>query len=94
MMTPCQLNPDAWYPAEEQRGARSAEVSREVHHTKWLCRTQCPELRRCAQAALSSKAQYGIWAGVELPGVKARAALAKARAQLQTIANATDDAVA
>jgi WhiB family redox-sensing transcriptional regulator len=59
-----------------------------------LC-MQCPlaTLRACAQFALDSDNEYGVWAGVQLPGHQTRKAaeLAEQRALLAKIANGSID---
>jgi len=79
---PCQADPDLWFG--RQRHVRE--------RAKLLCITECPlsEFRRCARTALTSGEEYGIWAGIELPGRenlnRDKAKLAAARQQLQAIA--------
>lgn len=91
MMLPCQRNPDAWYGYEMQRGSRTASHQEKIDQAKLLCNTQCPvaELRRCAAEALRVRAKHGIWAGVELPGLKVQrgAALNAARQELEAKAS-------
>lgn len=59
-----------------------------------LC-MQCPlaTLRECAQFALDSDNEYGVWAGVQLPGHQTRKAaeLAEQRELLQGIADGSID---
>lgn len=59
-----------------------------------LC-MQCPlaTLRECAQFALDSDNEYGVWAGVQLPGHQTRKAaeLVQQRELLQGIANGSID---
>ncbi len=92
-LLPCQREPDLWFGSEEDvhRGTRTADEQADVDRAKLLCMNECPEQRRCARDALTSKAVYGIWAGVELPGYKSAYGkrtkkLDEAREQLQAIA--------
>ena len=93
--TPCTTAKKgaAWFPYDDSdRQNRSRANRLKAAKAAELCRTQCPlaTQRRCARKALETPiAAYGIWAGVELPGISHRFKdeLAAGKALLRRIAD-------
>jgi WhiB family redox-sensing transcriptional regulator len=55
---PCQNFPDLFFP--DQKGSGQAQ---DIASAKELC-ADCPLLIDCAEYAIESKEQYGIWGGL------------------------------
>lgn len=91
---PCTVNPELWfgYPDDDSTDgaakARAYELS--AVEARILCLRRCPlaQQRRCAQRAIEHGEEYGVWAGVKLPGgqYRKREQLAQAHAVLSAIA--------
>lgn len=94
MASPCTANPELWfgYPdADSSDGAakaRAYELS--SAQARLLCIRRCPlaQQRRCAALAVQRGEEYGVWAGVKLPGgqYRKRGELAAAHLVLRSIA--------
>jgi WhiB family redox-sensing transcriptional regulator len=99
---PCTSNPELFFGGHIEidgggRGGPSLEERQRAAHQSALariaCLRHCPlaQQRQCARLALQLKAEYGVWAGVQLPGGQNRKIpqlLAK-REILKGIADAT-----
>lgn len=79
---PCSDSVDLFFGghpeyAGQDRGGPSLEMkeaaANKSRHARALCMT-CPlaDMRECAQIALTSGDQYGVWAGVQLPSGQSR----------------------
>lgn len=94
MATPCSANPELWfgYPdADSSDGAAKARAyEQSATEARLMCLRRCPlaQQRRCAALAVERGEEYGVWAGVKLPGgqYRKRAELADAHAVLRAIA--------
>lgn len=94
MQPPCTANPDLWFgygDDDAADGAAKARVyERSAAEARLICLRRCPlaQQRRCAALAVERGEEYGVWAGVKLPGgqYRKRADLARARAVLHRIA--------
>ncbi|KAA8966476.1 WhiB family transcriptional regulator [Mycobacterium sp.] len=91
---PCSINPELWfgyaddYDGDGAAKARAYEAS--ATEARLLCLRQCPlaQQRRCAGYAVEHGEEYGVWAGVKLPGgqYRKRQQLAQAHEILRRIA--------
>ena len=91
---PCAANPELWfgYPDDDNGDgaakARAYELS--AIEARIQCLRRCPlaQQRRCAQHAIAHREEYGVWAGVKLPGgqYRKREQLARAHDTLRRIA--------
>jgi WhiB family redox-sensing transcriptional regulator len=94
MPHPCSTNPDLWFGYADDDatdGAAKARVyEQSATEARLLCLRRCPlaQQRRCAHLAVERGEEYGVWAGVKLPGsqYRKRGQLAEARAVLRRIA--------
>lgn len=94
MAPPCSANPELWfgYPdADASDGAAKARAYEQSStEARLQCLRRCPlaQQRRCAALAVERGEEYGVWAGVKLPGgqYRKRAELARAHALLLAIA--------
>jgi WhiB family redox-sensing transcriptional regulator len=94
MPHPCSINPDLWFGYADDDatdGAAKARVyEQSATEARLLCLRRCPlaQQRRCAQLAVERGEEYGVWAGVKLPGgqYRKREQLAKAHDALRRIA--------
>lgn len=94
MTHPCTTNPDLWFgysDDDDGDGAAKARVyEQSATEARLLCLRRCPlaQQRRCAHHALEHGEEYGVWAGVKLPGgqYRKRAELAEAHNALRRIA--------
>lgn len=94
MPTPCSANPDLWFGyADDDAGdgaAKARAYEQSATQARLLCLRRCPlaEQRRCARYAVDHRVEYGVWAGIKLPGgqYRKRAQLARAHAALRRIA--------
>lgn len=94
MAPPCSTNPELWfgYPdADSSDGAAKARAyEQSATEARLLCLRRCPlaQQRRCAALAVERGEEYGVWAGVKLPGgqYRKRAELARAHEILRAIA--------
>ncbi len=91
---PCAAEPDLWFgyaDDDSSDGAAKARVyEQSATRARTICLRQCPlaEQRLCAQQAVEVGEEYGVWAGVKLPGgqYRKRTQLADAHQLLQRIA--------
>ena len=91
---PCAANPELWfgYPDDDSGDgaakARAYELS--ATEARIQCLRRCPlaQQRQCAQHAIEHREEYGVWAGVKLPGgqYRKREQLARAHDNLRRIA--------
>ena len=94
---PCSADPDLWFgyaDDDASDGAAKARVyEQSATRARTICLRRCPlaEQRRCALQAVESREEYGVWAGLKLPGgqYRKRHQLARARAVLGAIADGT-----
>ncbi|HEX7322100.1 MAG TPA: WhiB family transcriptional regulator [Mycobacterium sp.] len=94
MSNPCASNPDLWFGYADDDGADGAAKARAYEQSaaaaRLICLRRCPlaQQRRCAALAVERGEEYGVWAGVKLPGgqYRKRAELARAHAILRRIA--------
>lgn len=91
---PCAANPELWfgYPDDDSAdgAAKARAYERSATEARLLCLRRCPlaQQRLCAQRAIEHGEEYGVWAGVKLPGgqYRKREQLAQAHAVLRRIA--------
>src|ERR1700739_1967718 len=94
MGNPCAANPELWfgYPDDDcgDGAAKARAYERSATEARIQCLRRCPlaQQRRCAQHAIAHREEYGVWAGVKLPGgqYRKREQLAAAHAALRQIA--------
>ena len=94
MQPPCATNPDLWFGYGDDGAADGAAKARVYEQSaveaRLICLRRCPLAlqRRCAALALERGEEYGVWAGVKLPGgqYRKRDELARSRALLRRIA--------
>ncbi|WP_046315027.1 WhiB family transcriptional regulator [Mycobacterium sp. UM_Kg1] len=94
MAPPCSANPELWFGYPDADGADGAAKARAYEQSATEARLQClrrcplAQQRRCAALAVERREEYGVWAGVKLPGgqYRKRAELAAAHALLHAIA--------
>lgn len=92
---PCTTDPDLWFgyaDDDASDGAAKARVyEQSATRARTLCLRRCPlaQQRQCARAAVEGGEEYGVWAGVKLPGgqYRKRHELARAHAVLRQIAD-------
>ena len=92
---PCSTDPDLWFGYSDDDasdGAAKARVyEQSATRARTICLRQCPlaQQRRCARQAVEASEEYGVWAGVKLPGgqYRKRHQLAHAHEVLQRIAD-------
>ncbi|ODR09852.1 transcriptional regulator [Mycolicibacillus koreensis] len=92
--TPCSADPDLWFgyaDDEEIDGTAKARLyERSATQARLLCLRRCPlsQQRRCAGYAVEHGEEYGVWAGIKLPGgqYRKRGELARAHQTLRRIA--------
>jgi WhiB family redox-sensing transcriptional regulator len=92
---PCAADPDLWFGYADNDSSDGAAKARAYEQSATKARTIC--LRRCALAhqrdcarqAVAAGEEYGVWAGVKLPGgqYRKRHQLARAHAVLRQIAD-------
>ena len=88
---PCAANPELWFGYPDDDGgdgaakARAYERSATEARIQWLRRCPLAQQRQCAQHAITHREEYGVWAGVKLPGgqYRKREQLARAHDILQ-----------
>lgn len=91
---PCTADPDLWFGYSDDDasdGAAKARVyEQSATRARTICLRRCPlaQQRACARRAIEAGEEYGVWAGVKLPGgqYRKRAQLAHAHAVLRRIA--------
>lgn len=92
---PCSADPDLWFgyaDDDTSDGAAKARVyEQSATKARTICLRRCPlaEQRRCARQAVEGSEEYGVWAGVKLPGgqYRKRHQLAYAHEVLRRIAD-------
>src|SRR5574337_468272 len=71
---PCSSNPDLWFGYADDDAADGAAKARVYEQSataaRLICLRRCPleQQRRCAALAIERGEEYGVWAGVQLPG--------------------------
>jgi WhiB family transcriptional regulator, redox-sensing transcriptional regulator len=91
---PCAANPELWFGYPDDDGgdgaAKARAYERSATEARIQCLRRCPlaQQRRCAQHAIAHGEEYGVWAGVKLPGgqYRKRQELARAHDVLRRIA--------
>jgi WhiB family redox-sensing transcriptional regulator len=91
---PCAANPELWfgYPDDDcgDGAAKARAYERCATEARIQCLRRCPlaQQRLCAQRAIKHREEYGVWAGVKLPGgqYRKREQLALAHDVLRRIA--------
>lgn len=91
---PCAANPDLWFGYGDDDAADGAAKARVYEQSaveaRLICLRRCPliQQRRCAALAVECGEEYGVWAGVKLPGgqYRKREDLSRTRAILRRIA--------
>ncbi|MBV9351415.1 MAG: WhiB family transcriptional regulator [Mycobacterium sp.] len=91
---PCSLNPELWfgYPDDDDGdgAAKARAYEQSATEARILCLRRCPlaQQRLCARHAVEHREEYGVWAGVKLPGgqYRKREQLVRARDILRQIA--------
>lgn len=91
---PCSSDPDLWFgyaDDDASDGAAKARVyEQSATRARTICLRRCPlaQQRQCARRAVEGREEYGVWAGVKLPGgqYRKRHQLAHAHAVLRQIA--------
>jgi WhiB family redox-sensing transcriptional regulator len=91
---PCSNEPDLWFGyADDDAGdgaAKARVYEQSAAKARAICLRRCPlvEQRQCARLAVEGGEEYGVWAGIKLPGgqYRKRHQLAHAHAVLQQIA--------
>lgn len=92
---PCATEPDLWFgyaDDDASDGAAKARVyERSAVKARTICLRRCPlaSQRACARQAVEAGEEYGVWAGIKLPGgqYRKRHHLARARELLRRIAD-------
>jgi WhiB family transcriptional regulator, redox-sensing transcriptional regulator len=92
---PCSVNPELWFGYADDDGGDGAAKARAYEQSateaRLLCLRRCPlaQQRLCAQYAVENREEYGVWAGVKLPGgqYRKRAQLDRAHETLRRIAS-------
>ncbi|MGH3532869.1 MAG: WhiB family transcriptional regulator [Mycobacterium sp.] len=95
MAHPCSINPELWFGYADDDGGDGAAKARAYEQSaaeaRLLCLRRCPlaQQRLCAQYAVENREEYGVWAGVKLPGgqYRKREQLARAHEILRRIAH-------
>jgi len=91
---PCSAEPELWFgyaDDDSSDGAAKARVyEQSATKARMICLRRCPlaEQRDCARQAIAAGEEYGVWAGVKLPGgqYRKRHELAHAHEVLRSIA--------
>jgi len=92
---PCSAEPDLWFGYADDDASDGAAKARVYEQSavkaRTLCLRRCPlaQQRQCARQAVDGGEEYGVWAGVKLPGgqYRKRHQLARAHAVLRQIAD-------
>ncbi len=92
---PCSADPDLWFgyaDDDASDGAAKARVyEQSASRARTICLRRCPldQQRQCARRAVEAGEEYGVWAGVKLPGgqYRKRHQLAHSHRVLQQIAD-------
>jgi WhiB family redox-sensing transcriptional regulator len=91
---PCSVNPELWFGYADDDGGDGAAKARAYEQSATEARLQClrrcplAQQRLCARYAVENREEYGVWAGVKLPGgqYRKREQLAAAHDTLRRIA--------
>ena len=91
---PCSTEPELWFGYTDDDASDGAAKARAYEQSatraRTICLRRCPlaQQRQCAQQALEAGEEYGVWAGVKLPGgqYRKRHQLARAHEVLRDIA--------
>ena len=91
---PCSANPELWFGYADDDGGDGAAKARAYEQSATEARLQClrrcplAQQRLCARYAVENREEYGVWAGVKLPGgqYRKRDQLARAHDVLRRIA--------
>ena len=91
---PCSTEPELWFgyaDDDTSDGAAKARVyEQSATKARTICLRRCPlaQQRACARQAIEVGEEYGVWAGVKLPGgqYRKRHQLARAHEVLRDIA--------
>ena len=94
MGNPCAANPELWfgYPDDDcgDGAAKARAYERSAIEARIQCLRRCPlaQQRLCAERAIKHREEYGVWAGIKLPGgqYRKREQLARAHDLLRRIA--------
>jgi WhiB family redox-sensing transcriptional regulator len=94
MDQPCAGNPDMWFGYSDDDGGDGAAKARAYERAsieaRTMCLRRCPLARQrsCAARAVEAGEEYGVWAGIKLPGgqYRKRHELALAHETLRRIA--------
>lgn len=96
MNNPCAANPDLWFGYNDDDGsdkdgtAKARAYETAAIEARAMCLRRCPlaQQRVCARLAIEQDEEYGVWAGVKLPGgqYRKRGELARAHETLRRIA--------
>lgn len=71
---PCSTEPELWFgyaDDDASDGAAKARVyEQSATKARTICLRRCPlaQQRQCARQAIEAGEEYGVWAGVKLPG--------------------------
>lgn len=92
---PCSADPDLWFgyaDDDASDGAAKARVyEQSATKARTICLRRCPlsHQRACADRAVEAGEEYGVWAGIKLPGgqYRKRHQLARAHDVLRNIAS-------
>lgn len=92
---PCAADPDLWFgyaDDDNSDGAAKARVyEQSATKARTICLRRCPltQQRACARQAVAGGEEYGVWAGIKLPGgqYRKRHQLARAHETLRQIAD-------
>ena len=92
---PCSTEPELWFgyaDDDASDGAAKARVYEQAAtKARAICLRRCPlaQQRQCARQAVEAGEEYGVWAGVKLPGgqYRKRNQLEHAREVLRKIAD-------
>ena len=91
---PCSVNPELWFGYADDDGGDGAAKARAYEQSATEARLQClrrcplAQQRLCARYAVENREEYGVWAGIKLPGgqYRKREQLAAAHDTLRRIA--------
>lgn len=94
---PCSAEPDLWFGYSDDDASDGAAKARVYEQSaiqaRTICLRRCPlaQQRDCARRAVTGGEEYGVWAGVKLPGgqYRKRHQLAHAHEVLTAIAAGT-----
>lgn len=92
---PCATEPDLWFGYADDDASTGAAKARVYEHAaiqaRTICLRRCPlaSQRACARQAIEAGEEYGVWAGIKLPGgqYRQRQHLAHAHEVLRRIAD-------